>query len=198
LEKLLVATNNQFKLKEIRMILGDVFEIVSLKDRGINVDIPETGDTFYENALIKAKTIFEMTGQLVLAEDSGLEVLELNNLPGVRSARYAGEPCNDSLNNIKLLNAMSACKNRTAKYTSAIVIYISNAQFVSFSGATHGMIATAPNGSNGFGYDPLFLSADFSYKKTFAQLSDEEKNSISHRSRALKQFLDYWVPLNTK
>jgi XTP/dITP diphosphohydrolase len=196
LDKLIVATSNPFKLREIKALLGSAFEIVSLKDCGITIDIPETGETFYDNALIKAKTIFKMTQQPVLAEDSGLEVFALNGSPGVKSARFAGEPCNDVNNNLKLLEAMRDCKNRDARYVSVIVVYLSKNEIISFSGDTHGKILKKTLGQEGFGYDPLFLSNHYSGTKTFAQLTFDEKLKISHRSNALEQFLGYWNSKN--
>ncbi|MDR2266897.1 MAG: RdgB/HAM1 family non-canonical purine NTP pyrophosphatase [Christensenellaceae bacterium] len=187
METLVVATNNKHKLDEIRAILYGKFEIKSLDDVGIQIDIPETGSTFYENALIKADTICKLTGSATMADDSGLEVVALDGQPGVHSARYAGEPCNDQDNNSLLLKKMSSSVDRRAKFVSAIVACFPDGRIISATGETSGTIIDKPRGNGGFGYDPLFLSDEIG--KTFGEASSIEKNKISHRARALQQFI---------
>lgn len=180
-----VSSNNKNKLKEIRAIFGAEAVLRSLSDENLDIEIEETGTTFYENALIKAKTVCGLTGKPTLADDSGLEVEYLNGAPGVYSARYAGEPANDELNNIKLLSELEGVEKekRKARFVSCIVIYYPNGEIISAEGTCEGIILTAPRGQSGFGYDPLFYSEELN--KTFAEASAEEKNAVSHRARAL-------------
>ena len=189
----IVATNNQHKLNEIRAYLQGKFDnIYSLKDVGINIDIEETGTTFLENSLIKASTISKLTGKVAIADDSGLCVDALNGEPGVYSARFAGDPCNDENNNQKLLKVLkdknvSSYEDRSAHYTSVIVIYYPDGHYVSGEGKVDGHILNEYVGNGGFGYDPLFYCDEI--KKTFAQITMEEKNKVSHRARALEDVL---------
>ena len=186
-----VATNNQHKLAEIRAYLNGKFDnIYSLKDCGINIDIEENGTTFLENSLIKASTISKLTGKVSIADDSGLCVDALNGDPGVYSARFAGDPCNDKNNNEKLLKVMKDVKDyekRSAHYTSVIVIYYPDGHYVYGEGKVEGHMLTEYVGDGGFGYDPLFYCDEI--KKTFAQITMEEKNKVSHRARALEDVL---------
>lgn len=185
--KLIIASNNAHKIEEIRNILGDFnFEILSLKDAGINVDVEENGDTFEENSYIKARAIYELTHEAVLADDSGLEVYALNGAPGVYSARFGGEHGNDRKNNNKLLELLKDApeEKRGARFVSAIVMLTTDGERITGNGFVEGRIGYSERGSNGFGYDPLFIVPNLN--KTFAELTGEEKNSISHRKRALE------------
>lgn len=182
---LIIASNNKNKIREIKAIFTGIFEnVYSLADKGIDIEIEETGSTFIENATIKAKTISDMTGMVTLADDSGLEVLALNGEPGVYSARYAGEPCDDEANNTKLLDVMKDITDRRAKFTSAVVLYFPDGKVLSATGSTDGTILYKGEGNGGFGYDPLFMSSELC--KTFGIATAEEKNQISHRARALE------------
>ena len=188
--KLVLATNNAHKLSEIRQILGNRFEeILSLRDLGITQDIAETGSTLKENAIIKATTIMKLTGLPTLADDTGLMVDALNGEPGVYSARYAGEQHDDKANVAKLLKNLEPYKGkeRSAHFVTCMVIAYPNGKIKSVEGRTDGEITTSPFGNNGFGYDPVFYSYDI--KKVFAEATPEEKNSVSHRGRALAKII---------
>ena len=187
MKKLLVASNNAHKLKEIRQILGDRFEVLSLSDVGLSVDVEETGSTFEENALIKAKAVYELSGMYALSDDSGLCVDFLGGAPGVYSARYSGEEATDVKNNELLLENMRDADDRTAKFVSSVVLYFGDNNYICGYGESSGKILGSGKGKNGFGYDPLFLSDELN--KTFAEASDEEKNSVSHRKRALEDLI---------
>ena len=187
--RLIVASNNQNKIREIKKILQNkVEEVISLKDAGIFVDVEETGKTFQENALLKATAIRNLLKDksfAVLADDSGLEVEVLNGAPGIFSARFAGENKNDSDNRKKLLTLLKNQKNRKARFVCALVLINENDGKISVTATSDGEITEKEIGDNGFGYDSLFYSYDL--KKTFAEASDDEKNSVSHRARALLQ-----------
>ena len=187
--RLIVASNNQNKIREIKKILQNkVEEVISLKDAGIFVDVEETGKTFQENALLKATAIRNLLKDksfAVLADDSGLEVEALNGAPGIFSARFAGENKNDSDNRKKLLTLLKNKKNRKARFVCALVLINENDDKISVTATSDGEITEKETGDNGFGYDSLFYSYDL--KKTFAEASDDEKNSVSHRARALLQ-----------
>lgn len=188
--KLVLATNNAHKLSEIRQILGDRFEeILSLRDLGITQDIEETGTTLKENAIIKATTIMKITGLPTLADDTGLMVDALNGEPGVYSARYAGEQHDDKANVAKLLKNLEPYKGkeRSAHFVTCMVIAYPNGKIKTVEGRTDGEITTSPSGKNGFGYDPVFYSYDLN--KVFAEATPEEKNSVSHRGRALAKII---------
>ena len=187
MKKLIVASNNAHKLKEIRQILGNRFEILSLKDIGLEIEVEETGTTFEENALIKAKAVYELSGMYALSDDSGLCVDCLGGAPGVYSARYSGEGANQESNNNLLLENMCGADERSAKFVSSVVLYFGDNNYVCGKGEVFGKILEAPKGNNGFGYDPLFFSDDL--KKTVAEASDDEKNSVSHRKRALEDLM---------
>lgn len=187
--RLIVASNNQNKIREIKKILQNkVEEVISLKDAGIFVDVEETGKSFQENALLKATAIRNLLKDksfAVLADDSGLEVEALNGAPGIFSARFAGENKNDSDNRKKLLTLLKNQKNRKARFVCALVLINENDGKISVTATSDGEITEKETGDNGFGYDSLFYSYDL--KKTFAEASDDEKNSVSHRARALLQ-----------
>ena len=182
--KIAIATNNRNKLKEIRAVLGGFFdEMLSLGDLGIDVEIEETGATLTENALIKARTIRDMTGLASLADDSGLMCEALGGAPGVYSARYAGEEHDDAKNNALLLKNIAG-KDRTAHFCSVIALCLPDGREYTAEGRVDGVITEEARGNGGFGYDPLFFSPELG--KTFAEASAEEKNSVSHRGRALR------------
>ena len=186
--KIAIATNNPNKLREIRAILGGFFdEALSLSDLGIDIDIEETGTTLTENALIKARTIRDLTGLPALADDSGLMVDALGGAPGVYSARYAGEEHDDKKNNALLLKNLEG-KPRDAKFCSVIALCYPDGRELTAEGSVRGVILEEERGTGGFGYDPLFFSPELS--KTFAEATPEQKNSVSHRSRALRAMLE--------
>lgn len=185
--KLLVATNNMGKLREFNKILGELgIECVSLKDMGINIDVEEDGKTFLENAKIKAEEVFKIAGIPTVSDDSGLEVDALSGEPGVYSARYAGVHGDDEANNRLLLEKLKDVpdEKRSARFKCAIYLVMSEDKHYFSEGSAEGFILHSKKGENGFGYDPLFFSSDL--KKGFAQASDEEKNSVSHRGKALR------------
>lgn len=188
MKKLIVASNNAHKIIEIKEILKEFpVEILSLKEAGIDIDVEENGTTFRENAHIKAMEIYKLVGDsMVLADDSGLAVDILNGEPGVYSARYSGEHGNDKKNNEKLLSKLKGIEfeKRTGKFISAIELIIDEDKIINVQGEVHGYIIEEERGDNGFGYDPLFYIPEFN--KTMAEMSSEEKNSISHRGEALK------------
>ena len=183
---LILASNNRHKLIEVRAILGSSYKVVKQSDYKIK-PIPETGLSFEENAIIKATGVFEATGLTTIADDSGLVVDALNGEPGVFSARYSGEHANDSSNNTKLLKNMAHLnkKERAARFECVIALIDKeqNNQVFTFKGFWKGVILRNPKGNNGFGYDPLFF--DPVIGKSSAELSDKEKNKVSHRAVAL-------------
>ena len=184
---LVVATQNQGKLHELRHLLGDLpFELFSLTDFPNITPIPETGNSFIENASLKAVGYSTQTGCLTLADDSGLEIDALNGAPGILSARYAGESASDAERIEKLLLELAgyAAMKRSARFISAVAIADASGRILDVSvGECSGRIEFAPRGSEGFGYDPIFIPSG--YDKTFAELKGEIKNEISHRARAL-------------
>lgn len=187
--KLAIATNNQHKLQEIRAILGDSFEeLLSLKDLGIDVDVEETGTTLEENALIKARAILALSGIATLADDTGLMVDTLNGAPGVYSARYAGEEHNDAKNRALLLKNLDGVKDRSAHFATVIALCYPDGKTLTASGRVNGEILLSERGTEGFGYDSLFFSTELG--KTFAEATQAEKNSVSHRGRALRAMLE--------
>ena len=186
--KLVFATNNKHKLEEVKAILGNKIEILSLNDIDCHDDIPETADTLEGNALIKARYIYEKFGVDCFADDTGLEVEVLNGEPGVYSARYAGEECNPEANMYKLLQNLTGKNNRNAQFRTVIALIIKGEENT-FDGIVKGEITEEKRGDSGFGYDPIFIPEGFS--KSFAQMTNEEKNSISHRFRATEKLNDY-------
>ena len=184
--KIIAATNNKGKIAEIGAILGSLgHEIVNLKEMGITIDVEETGTTFEENALIKARAVFEMTGLSVLADDSGLCVDALGGAPGVYSARYAGEGASDEMLVEKLLKNIQGVEKekRGAHFVSVVALIMPDGRELVAKGVADGYITDAPMGEGGFGYDPVFCSTETG--KTYASMTSEEKNMISHRYRAL-------------
>ena len=182
--KLVFATNNKHKLQEVRDIVGDRVEVLSLSDIDCNDDIPETADTLQGNALIKARYIYEKYGVDCFADDTGLEVEALDGAPGVYSARYAGEECNSEANMKKLLHNLTDKNNRNAQFRTVIALIINGEERL-FNGIVKGVIATEKMGTSGFGYDPIFIPEGFS--ESFAQMDASMKNSISHRYRATEE-----------
>lgn len=187
MKKLIFATGNEGKMKEIRMILGDLdYEILSMKEAGIDVDIVEDGKTFEENAIIKATEISKIAGCVVLADDSGLEVDAMDKMPGIYSARYLGEDTPYSIKNQTIIDNLAGLpdEKRTARFVCAIAAAFPDGRVVTKRGTIEGIIGYEERGENGFGYDPIFFVPE--YGKTTAELSPEEKNAISHRGKALE------------
>ena len=186
--KFVLATHNPGKLREMSAILAELgVEVVSPKDLGITVDVEETGDTFAENAMLKAKAICAASGLPAIADDSGLCVDALNGGPGVYSARYGGEGLDDKGRYQLLLSSMRGQTTRAAHFACAIACAFPNGDTLTAEGRCDGTIAFAPMGEGGFGYDPVFFVPEL--KKTFGQLTAEEKSAISHRGRALAIFV---------
>ncbi|MFZ1312045.1 MAG: RdgB/HAM1 family non-canonical purine NTP pyrophosphatase [Chitinophagaceae bacterium] len=189
--KLIFATNNQHKIDEIRSILGKKIEIITLKEAGINIDIPEPYNTLEENASGKSKTIFDITATNCFSEDTGLEVNELNGEPGVKSARYAGEGRSFDANIEKLLSNLSGKSDRTARFRTVISLLIDGTETL-FEGICEGRIIEKKRGLQGFGYDPVFIPTGSD--KTFAEMDIVEKNRFSHRKKATEKLVAF---LNT-
>lgn len=181
-ERLVLASGNAHKIKEIADMLPE-YEVVGYKDLGFNFEIEENGTTFYENALIKAKAVSKALNLPALADDSGICVEALNGEPGIYSARYAGDGI-DKHNNELLLKKMQGVENRKAKFVCCMVFYKPTGEIITATGETYGTIMNETQGENGFGYDPLFMSDDLN--KCLGIASAEEKNTISHRFRAIK------------
>lgn len=189
MKKIVFATNNKHKLEEIREILGENFEIVSLKDIGCDVDIPETGNTLEDNALQKAEYVKQHYGLDCFADDTGLEVEALNGAPGIHSARYAEGTDHDSNANMdKLLKELGNNNNRKARFRTVIALLL-NGETHLFEGIVNGKIIYEKHGTEGFGYDPIFVPDG--YEHSFAELGMEIKNQISHRARAVKKLADF-------
>ena len=187
MKKIIFATGNEGKMKEIRRILADPqLEILSLKDAGIHADIDENGKSFEENAMIKAEAICKMTGEIVLADDSGLEIDYLNKEPGIYSARYAGTDTSYDIKNSLLLSRMKGVpdKQRTARFVCAVAAVFPNGDKEVVRGTMEGCIGYEIAGANGFGYDPIFFLPE--YGCTSAELAPEKKNELSHRGEALR------------
>ena len=185
--KMVLASKNQKKMKEMNEILSGMgVEVCLQSDVGIDIDVEETGTTFEENSLLKAKAVMEASGLPAIADDSGLCVDCLNGAPGVYSARYGGEGLSDEDRYRMLLENMRGQMTRTAKFVSVITCCFPNGDVLTARGECPGTIAYAPMGEGGFGYDPVFFVPEL--KKTFAQLTAEEKNAISHRGKALEAF----------
>ena len=186
-KKMIFATTNEGKMKEIRMILADLgMEILSLKDLNINIDIEENGKTFEENAIIKAKAISELTGEMVLADDSGLEVDYMDKAPGVYSARYLGEDTPYSVKNQTIIDNLKDAKGeeRSARFVCAIAAAFPDGRVLTTQATIEGYIGYEEKGTNGFGYDPLLYVPE--YDMTTGQMEPEMKNKISHRGKALE------------
>lgn len=187
--KVIAATKNKGKIKEMQEILSPLdIEIISQEEMGIELDVEETGDTFERNALIKARAVAMVCDYPVLADDSGICVDALGGAPGVRSARYAGEGASDSDKINKMLAELGDADDRSAKFVTSVAFIFPDGTEITARGEVKGHITQAPSGNNGFGYDPIFFSDELG--KTFAESSDEEKNSVSHRGRALRNLYD--------
>ncbi|MEY4085190.1 MAG: hypothetical protein RL074_977 [Bacteroidota bacterium] len=186
--QLVFASNNKNKIKEIQLLVSDTIQILSLEEIGCTEDIPETADTIEGNAILKANYVTEKFGFNCFADDSGLEVEALNGEPGVFSARYAGEPKNDENNIDKLLANLKEIENKKANFKTVICLNLNGEQQL-FTGIINGQIIAERVGTNGFGYDPIFVADG--YQKTFAELTLEEKSNISHRGIAVKQLITF-------
>lgn len=186
-KRIIFATGNEGKMKEIRMILGDLgLPVLSMKEAGISADIVEDGKTFEENADIKAKAIMELCGDIVLADDSGLEIDYLNKEPGIYSARYMGEDTSYDIKNANLIERLEGVEDaeRTARFVCAISAALPDGRILRSRGTIEGIIGYESKGTNGFGYDPIFFLPE--YGCTTAELSLEKKNELSHRGKALR------------
>lgn len=186
--KIVFATNNPNKLKEIQSLIPKEIEIISLKEIGCNEDIPETGDTLEANAFQKAHYIKDNFNYDCFADDTGLEIDELNGDPGVYSARYAGPERNANANMNKVLNELKGKKNRKAQFRTAIALILKGEEQL-FEGKVEGFISKDKQGNEGFGYDPIFIPEN--KIRSFAQMSIQEKGAISHRGRAVKKLVTY-------
>ena len=192
--KFIFATNNQHKVEEIRSIIGDKFNIITLNEAGIDIDIPEPYETLEENASSKSRTIFEMTNMNCFSEDTGLEVNALDGEPGVKSARYAGEGRSFDANIEKLLINLAGKQDRSARFRAVISLLIEGRETF-FEGISEGRIIDEKRGEQGFGYDPVFIPAGSS--RTFAEMSMEEKTRYSHRARATEKLVAFLNNLST-
>ncbi|MCL4138203.1 UNVERIFIED_CONTAM: hypothetical protein GTU68_013605 [Idotea baltica] len=187
-QAILFGTNNAHKLREIREILGDIYQVLSLRDVGIEQDVEETELTLQGNAELKVRAFYELAKLPCFADDTGLEVHTLDGRPGVFSARYAGEDCSATDNVRKLLGEMEGKTDRTAVF-KCVIAYYDGKSIQYFPGEISGKIIETPHGEGGFGYDPVFQPEG--YDKTFAELPSEEKNSISHRKRAVEKLATF-------
>ena len=185
---IIFATNNQHKVNEVRSVLGKNFNIITLKEAGIDIDIPEPHDTLEANASEKSRTIFILTNENCFSEDTGLEVEALNGEPGVKSARYAGGNRSFDDNIDKLLLNLSTSENKTAQFRTVISLILEGKEYF-FEGICPGKIISERRGNNGFGYDPVFVP-DGS-EKTFAEMDMEEKNKFSHRKKAMEKLINF-------
>jgi XTP/dITP diphosphohydrolase len=185
---IIFATNNQNKVEEVRAVLGKGFKIVTLKEAGIDIDIPEPFDTLEANASQKSKTIFDITGQNCFSEDTGLEVDALNGEPGVKSARYAGEGRSFDDNIDKLLGRLQDADSRLARFRTVISLILDGKEYF-FEGICPGRIIMERIGNNGFGYDPVFVPDGSD--KTFAEMAMAEKNKFSHRKKAMEKLISF-------
>ena len=185
---LIFATNNQHKVEEIKTVIGNQFNVLALKEAGIDIDIPEPHDTLEENATEKSRTIHKLTSQNCFSEDTGLEVKALNGEPGVKSARYAGDDNNFKNNTNKLLKNLEGKTERSAQFRTVLSLILDDKEY-QFEGICEGKIIEAPKGEKGFGYDPVFVPTGSD--KTFAEMDMDEKNLYSHRRKATDKLLDF-------
>jgi XTP/dITP diphosphohydrolase len=188
INQLVFATNNSNKVAEVKKLLHNRFDIISLKDAGIQQDIPEPFDTLEENAAIKSTTIFKLTGQHCFSEDTGLFVAALQGQPGVKSARYAGEQASNEDNIEKLLQQLQAYTNRQAYFKTVISLILDGKQYL-FDGICHGTILPAKKGTSGFGYDAVFMPDGSN--KSFGEMTMDEKAQFSHRKKAVKKLVEF-------
>lgn len=186
--QLIFATNNQHKVAEVRTVLGNLFEVISLKESGINIDIPEPYDTLEENAATKSGTIFQLTGKNCFSEDTGLFVDALNGEPGVKSARYAGETASNKDNISKLLSQLGDTSNRQARFRTIISLVLNGTGYT-FEGICEGAILNTPRGEQGFGYDAVFVPEGST--KSFAEMDTAGKNQYSHRKKAMAKLIAF-------
>lgn len=193
--KLVFATNNQHKLRELQQILGTQIQLLSLKDIGCEEEIPENQETLEGNAAEKSFFIYNKFGQNCFADDTGLEIEALNGEPGVYSARYAGEQKDAGANMEKVLESLKEIKNRKARFRTVISLVIDGAE-KQFEGIVEGKILTKKRGKEGFGYDPIFQPDGFN--QSFAEMDGKQKNEISHRGRAVQKLADYLKILNAR
>lgn len=186
--ELIFATNNEHKVEEVRSALGHAFSLKTMKEAGLDIDIPEPHETLEENAFEKVRTVVRLTGRCAFAEDTGLEVRALNGAPGVRSARYAGDDRSPDANIRRLLYELEDRDDRGARFRTVMALVIDGKEY-SFEGVCPGRITLKPGGSKGFGYDPVFIpdGADI----TFAEMTLEEKNKYSHRKKALYKLIEF-------
>jgi XTP/dITP diphosphohydrolase len=191
MKKLVFATNNFNKLKEIKLVV-DNFEVIGLKDLDIIEEIPETGNTLKFNALQKAKYVYDKTGLDCFSDDTGLEIEAINNRPGVYSAMYAGPDCNAENNMRKVLRELVETPNRTAQFKTVIALILQGKEYF-FEGVVKGEILKEKTGKDGFGYDPIFRP--LGYKESFAEMSIAQKNEISHRGLAVKKLVKFLAGL---
>ena len=187
MKKIIIATHNKGKLKEFEQIFKGRFEVCALPYNGFDGEAEETGLTFYENALLKAKYVYENTGELAIADDSGLCVSALNGEPGIYSARYGGENATQKQKNQMIINKLADKNDRSAKFVCSLVLYGENRVIATGTGEVNGSILFAEDGEGGFGYDPIFYCDEIG--KSFGVASEEEKNSVSHRARAIENLL---------
>jgi XTP/dITP diphosphohydrolase len=187
-KNLIFATNNQNKVNEIRAVMGSQFDIITLKEAGIDIDIPEPHDTLEANATEKSKTIHHITGLNCFSEDTGLEVEALNGEPGVKSARYAGDGRDFQQNIDKLLHHLTGKTNRAARFRTIISLILSEKEYL-FEGTCEGHITEKQKGNHGFGYDPVFIPTGAGI--SFAEMTMEEKNKYSHRKKAVAKLIDF-------
>lgn len=192
MQQLIFATNNQHKTEEIRSVLKARFNIITLTEAGIDIDIPEPFDTLEENAREKATTIYNLTGISCFGEDTGLETHALNGEPGVKSARYAGEERDFAANIEKLLNRLKDKTDRTARFRTVISLILEGTAY-QFEGICEGYITEVPRGEKGFGYDPVFIPLHSN--RTFAEMSLTEKNQYSHRGKAVEQLVQFLIKI---
>ncbi len=188
MDKIVFATNNKHKLEEVSSILNGKVEILSLNDINCFEDIPETADTLEGNALLKARFVKEKYGYDCFADDTGLEIEALNNAPGVYSARYAGEQKSAQDNMQKVLTELQSASNRKARFRTVVALILEDQEYL-FEGKVQGEIKTTESGNGGFGYDPIFQPEG--YACTFAELSADEKNRISHRGLAVQKLIEF-------
>lgn len=191
--KLVFATHNQHKLRELQQIIKNDIQLISLDDLNYSTEIEETGNTLVENALLKARFIYERYSISTFADDTGLEIDALNGAPGVYSARFAGEDKNAVNNMNKVLDLMKGLTNRKARFKTVIALVLNGKEFL-FEGIVEGNILETPVGTNGFGYDPIFQPMGYSI--SFAQMDSETKNKISHRGKAVEKLVSFLNQLN--
>ncbi|MGB0403419.1 MAG: RdgB/HAM1 family non-canonical purine NTP pyrophosphatase [Salibacteraceae bacterium] len=188
MKEIIFATNNAHKLREVQTLLGNKFELLSLKDIGFNEEIPETQPTIEGNATQKAEYIFNRYKKTVFADDTGLEIEALNGEPGVYSARYAGLECSFEDNCNKVLKNLEGVSNRKARFKT-VISYLENGKEIQFEGIVNGVILENYHGEKGFGYDPIFLPDG--HKESFAEMTLEQKNAISHRGLAVQKLVNH-------